>query len=81
MTRPLLVLLILIYFLLGLLLVLLPWSHIWESSYFLRRFPALTPYLMSPFLRGAITGLGFLDMTLAAGMIRRSSVPTVATRN
>jgi len=81
MTRFLRVLLILIYFELGALLVFLPWSRFWETNYFLRRFPTVTPYLMSPFLRGAITGLGLLDMAMAAGMIRRRSAPTVATRS
>ncbi len=81
MTRFLRVLLILVYFELGALLVFLPWSRFWESNYFLERYPSIIPLLMSPFLRGAVTGLGLLDMAMAAGMIRRRPAPTVATRS
>ena len=81
MNRFLRVLLILICFELGVLLVLVPWSNIWEHNYFLNRFPALIPYLLNPSLRGAISGLGVLDIALAAGMIRRRNPATVATRS
>ena len=49
----------------GVLLVFLPWSPFWESNFFLQRFPELTHVLLSPFLRGAVTGLGLLDVVLA----------------
>jgi hypothetical protein len=81
MTRLLRVLLILICFELGVLLVLLPWSNIWERNYFLNRYPVLIRYLLNPSLRGAISGLGVLDIALAAGMIRRRDPATVVTRS
>lgn len=52
----------------GVLLVFLPWSPYWESNFFLERFPGLVPILLSPFLRGAVTGLGLLDVFLAGSI-------------
>ncbi len=56
----------------GVLLFFLPWSRYWERNFFLDRFPALLPYLLNPYLRGAVTGLGLLDVGIAAGMLLRS---------
>jgi len=52
----------------GVLLVFLPWSPYWDRNFFLQRFPALVPFVLSPFLRGAVTGLGFLDIFLAGSV-------------
>jgi len=52
----------------GVLLVFLPWSPYWESNFFLQRFPELVPILLNPFLRGAVTGLGILDVFLAGSI-------------
>ena len=46
----------------GLLLIVLPWSTFWERNYFVYEWPALRPVLMNYFARGAITGLGFVNM-------------------
>ncbi len=81
MNRLLRVLVMLIFFELGVLLVFLPWSGAWERNYFLNRYPALIPVLLNPSLRGAVTGLGVLDIALAAGMLRRRRPATVATRS
>jgi hypothetical protein len=62
---------ILLVFELGVLVAILPWSGFWERNFFLERFPNLIPILLNPFLRGAISGLGLLDMGIAAGMVRR----------
>jgi hypothetical protein len=69
MNRLTRVLLILLCFELGVLLVIVPWSHFWERNFFLDRYPGLIPYLLNPYLRGAITGLGLLDMWIAAAAI------------
>ncbi len=82
MSRLLRVVLIILCFEMGVLLAYLPWSGIWERNYFLNRYPALIPYLLNPSVRGGITGLGVLDIAVAAGMVRRRLRPTsVATRN
>jgi hypothetical protein len=81
MNRLLRVLLILVWFELGVLLVLLPWSHFWESNFFLNRYPALIPLLLNAYLRGAVTGLGVIDIGMAAGAIWRRRPAPVATRS
>lgn len=73
MNRALRVLLILLLFELGVLVAIFPWSPFWERNYFLERYPDLIPYLLNPFLRGAISGLGVVDIALAWSMIRRRS--------
>jgi len=63
----------------GVLLVFLPWSPYWENNFFLQRFPELIPILLSPFLRGAVTGLGLLDVFLAGSIfIGRQNPDAVA---
>jgi hypothetical protein len=61
---------LLILFELGIVLVFLPWLQVWESNYFLGQYPMLRPYLLHPSLRGAITGLGALDIVLAIDLGR-----------
>lgn len=46
----------------GLLLIVLPWSTFWERNYFVYAWPALRPVLMNHFVRGAVTGLGFVNL-------------------
>lgn len=66
-------------FLLGVMLVLVPWLPYWDHNFFLDRFPGLIPILLHPSVRGAVTGLGALDMFLAAGRLRERA-DSVATR-
>lgn len=70
MSRLLHVLLSLDFFLLGVLLLFLPWLGLWEHNYFLSKFPAMIPYVLHPSVRGAVTGLGVLDIMMAVGMLR-----------
>lgn len=72
--------LIVLCFELGALLIYLPWSQLWEQNYFLSRFPVLIRVLLHPSIRGAISGLGLLDIVLAAGMIRRRPQPASGPR-
>ena len=69
MTRLLRFLLILLCFEIGVLLVFVPWSPFWERNYFLHRYPDLVPLAQNNFVRGAISGLGFLDILIAAGAL------------
>jgi hypothetical protein len=64
------VLLTLDVFLLGVLLMLVPWLGYWDHNFFLDKFPGLIPFLLHPCVRGAVTGLGSLDVLLAARMLR-----------
>ena len=81
MKRVLRVLLILLCFELGVLLVLAPWSQFWERNFFLERYPGLIPYLLNPYVRGGITGLGLLDIGIAIGAIRRRGPTAVAAQS
>ena len=73
------VLLTLDIFLLGVLLILLPWLGYWDHNFFLDKYPELIPVLLHPSMRGAVTGLGALDILLAASMLR-GRTGAVATR-
>jgi hypothetical protein len=64
------VLLTLDVFLLGVLLIMVPWYGYWDHNFFLDKFPSLIPILLHPSMRGAVTGLGTLDILLASSMVR-----------
>jgi hypothetical protein len=50
----------------GLLLVVLPWSEFWDRNYFGLTSPIIHAVIANDFVRGAISGLGLLN--LAAGL-------------
>ena len=54
------------------LLVVLPWSGFWEHNYFAVRWPPLQMFLTNNFVRGAVTGLGLVN--LCAGFADLSRV-------
>ena len=49
----------------GLLLVVVPWSAFWERNYFAALSPAVYALITNDFVRGAITGLGFVNLATA----------------
>jgi len=52
----------------GLLLIVLPWwPAFWEHNYFALAYPPLRSVLTNNFVRGAVSGLGFVN--LFAGFI------------
>jgi hypothetical protein len=46
----------------GLLLIALPWSEFWERNYFSQAWPAIAPFVTNNFVRGAISGLGLVNL-------------------
>jgi hypothetical protein len=50
----------------GLILVVAPWSSFWDRNGFTRYLPLLEPVLASPFVRGAVSGIGAI--TAVAGL-------------
>jgi len=40
----------------------LPWSAFWERNYFADVWPPLRGFLMNNFVRGAVTGLGLVNL-------------------
>ncbi len=55
---------------------MLPWSTFWERNYLVSLLPHLYPLLTNDFVRGAISGLGILN--LLAGLAELA--PVFATR-
>jgi hypothetical protein len=47
---------------LGMLLAILPWTRVWTENSLLVTYPAMGVFLHNNFARGAITGLGLLDV-------------------
>ena len=77
--RLLRVVLLLMWLEIGLVLILVPWSEVWETNYFLYQYPGLGFYVKNPFLRGAISGLGVINVFLALEAFRRRT-SAVASR-
>jgi len=50
----------------GLLLVVLPWSGFWDRNYFGAALPGLRPIITNNFVRGAVTGLGLVNLLAGA---------------
>lgn len=46
----------------GLLLMLMPWSGFWERNYFADGLPLLRGVLGNNFVRGAVSGLGIVNL-------------------
>ena len=49
---------------LGLLLVVVPWTPIWSNNSLLVSWPSFRHLLQNGFVRGAVSGLGFVDIWL-----------------
>ena len=51
------------YFLeVGLLLVVAPWSAFWDRNYFARLAPTIGDIIKDPYVRGAVSGLGLINI-------------------
>lgn len=57
----------------GLLLLTLPWTRLWDHSLWVMQSPASIPWLgtllRSDYLRGAVSGLGLVNLWIAASEI------------
>lgn len=54
---------------LGLLLLVVPWTGVWQHNYFAQHFSALGAWLLSPYCKGAISGLGLINLWFGTGEI------------
>jgi hypothetical protein len=70
MNRLLAVAFILFCFEIGLFLVFVPWSTLWEHNALLFYLP-LRGLVMNNFFRGAVSGLGMIDVFLGLGELTR----------
>lgn len=71
---------LLVWLVLGLALILMPWSDFWDTNYLLFQYPTLGLLAKNPFLRGAISGLGFMNVLLSLEAFRRG-IANVASRS
>jgi hypothetical protein len=51
--------------LVGLILTVIPWTDVWDSNYLIQPHPFLRTLLLSAFTRGAVSGLGLVNLVLA----------------
>lgn len=61
---------------LGLILMVFPWVELWHQNYVTAKAEWLRPFWLSPYFRGAISGLGVLNLyisLLELFRLRRSS--------
>ena len=70
MNRLLAVAFILFCFEIGLFLVFVPWSNLWEHNALLLYLP-LRGLLLNNFVRGAVSGLGVIDLFMGLGELTR----------
>jgi hypothetical protein len=49
-----------------------PWSALWDRNYFADLAPAIGEAIKNPYLRGAVSGLGLINIT--AGLAELYSV-------
>ena len=59
-----------VWLMLGLVLILLPWSELWETNYFLYQYPALGFLLKNHYIRGGVSGLGFMNILMSLESFR-----------
>lgn len=69
-----------LWLLLGLALILIPWSDVWDSNYFLFQYPSLALLLKNTFMRGGISGLGFMNVVLSLESFRHRA-SAIVTRS
>jgi hypothetical protein len=51
--------------LVGVILSIVPWTALWDANYLLQPYPALRLFVLSPFARGTVTGLGLVNIAMA----------------
>lgn len=58
------ILISIVYFEVGVFLILFPWMDLWDHNLVISHFPFLREFFVSYFVRGAVTGLGVADIVL-----------------
>ena len=70
------------------LLILIPWSTFWDRNYFGEAIPVMREVLTNNFVRGAVSGLGLVNVLAALGELadlflsrrRSESLPDVPSQ-
>jgi hypothetical protein len=66
--------------LVGLVLLVAPWSSLWDSNWLLQTHPALREFALNAFTRGAVSGLGMVNIAVALHDVREHLVATARRR-
>lgn len=75
---------IVFFFEVGFVLALVPWSAYWDRNYFAESLPWLRELVTNNFVRGAVTGLGLVNLAVGLGellavfMARREEQPILS---
>ena len=56
----------------GFVLVVVPWSSFWDRNYFAESFPLLDAIISNNYVRGAVSGLGVIN--IAVGVVELFSI-------
>ncbi len=51
----------------GFVLFLLPWTMLWDTNYFFSITPELSGVWLSTYLRGAVSGIGLVNLWIGLG--------------
>lgn len=62
--------------LVGLVLVVAPWTSLWDSNWLLQPHPTIRDLFLNAFTRGAVSGLGLVNVLLALHDVRSHIVET-----
>ena len=57
--------LVVFFFEVGVVLIFIPWSAFWDRNYFAEAVPRLRDLLTNNFVRGAVSGLGAINLFAA----------------
>ena len=55
-------LLVVFFFEVGLVLLVMPWLAFWDRNYFWQLLPPLGAFMTNNFVRGAVSGLGLINV-------------------
>ena len=55
----------------GFILLVVPWSSYWDRNFFSQAWPPLHAVLTSNYVRGAVSGLGVVNVMAAVGEISK----------
>ena len=62
--------------LVGLVLLVAPWTSLWDSNWLLQPHPVVRDVLLNAFTRGAVSGLGIINILMALHDVRAHLVAT-----
>lgn len=65
-------LIVVFFFEVGLVLVVIPWLAFWDRNYFWQLVPPLGTFMTNNFVRGAVSGLGLIN--ISAGCLELVSI-------